>query len=491
MRPVRYALFGIVAGLAAGCGSEAPTGKRPATETAQPREVVELAKAARPEPPAEVAAAPAAGGPTRSGSSAGQVFRPDDDRPRHDDAALERVGIRRYASKRLVLYSDLPVGQVDRLPALVDAVYDEWVAYFGALPPARDGSEYQITGYLIGDLERFRSAGLVPEDVTFAHGVHRGRRFWMREQEHDYYRAHLLLHEATHCFMTALPGSAAGPVWYMEGMAERFGTHRTGADGRAAFRIMPASPEETAGFGRITMVREEVAAGKFKALGEVFAIRPAEFNGTAPYAWSWAACAFLDSHPRYRDRFRELGDPRLRRRFAEEFRIRFEDDRDALDVEWALFAHTLRYDYAAGHAAVEVRPGVELPAGTERSAAIAADRGWQSSGTRVDAGKSYVVAAEGRFTLASEPKPWVSEAGGITFDYFDGRPLGRLLAAVLADGPRDEIDDAGGLLSPIDVGRQAEFVAPGDGTLYFRINDGWDRLADNAGEVRVTVRPAD
>ena len=32
--------------------------------------------------------------------------------------------------------------------------------------------------------------------------------------------------------------------------------------------------------------------------------------------------------------------------------------------------------------------------------------------------------------------------------------------------------------------------APSDGTLYFRVNDRWDRLADNRGELTVTVRPA-
>ena len=32
--------------------------------------------------------------------------------------------------------------------------------------------------------------------------------------------------------------------------------------------------------------------------------------------------------------------------------------------------------------------------------------------------------------LADEPKPWVSEPQGITFDYFNGRPLGMVVAAI-------------------------------------------------------------
>lgn len=488
MRPVCRALLGVLAGLAAGCSSDAPAAGQPTGGTERPGAAQTRSRATGSGAKREQTPAPA----VRSSRSetAETVYRPADDRPRHDDAALEAVGIRRYASERLVLYSDLPAEKVERLPALVDAVYPDWVAYFGELPPARDRSEYQLTGYLIGDLDRFRSAGLVPADVTFEHGVHRGRRFWMRDQEHDYYRAHLLLHEATHCFMTTIPGSAAGPVWYMEGMAERFGTHRVDDGGRVTFRIMPASPEETAGFGRITMVREEVAADRFKRLDDVFAIRPAEFNGTIPYAWSWAACALLDSHPRYRDRFRGLGDPRLRSRFGEEFRRRFEADRDELDVEWALFASTLRYGYDVERAAIAFRPGEPLQKGAARTVIVAADGGWQSSGTSVKAGQRYAVTAEGRFTLANEPKPWVSEANGITFDYFDGRPLGRLLASVRAEGPGDHTDAAAGLLRPIDVGSQAEIDSPSDGTLYFRVNDGWDRLGDNEGQLKVVVKEA-
>lgn len=414
------------------------------------------------------------------------VYRPDDERPRHDDAALARAGIRRYDSKRLILYSDAPAAKVERLPALVDAVHPEWVKYFGALPPARDGSEYQITGYLIDDLDRFKSAGLVPEGLRFEHGQHRDRRFWMRDQPFDYYRAHLLLHECTHCFMTALPGGERGPVWYMEGMAERFGTHRVLADGRVEFRIMPASPDETAAFGRITLVRREVAAGRLLTLDGVAAIPVEKYTEGTSYAWWWAACCFLDSHPRYRDRFRELGDPRLRRQFRREFVAKFAADAGDMNVEWALFAQNLRYAYDIDRAVIDFRrpdakPGDRVTVGS--------DRGWQSSEIHVEAGKSYEITAEGRVTLADGPRPWSSDPAGISFDYFDGKPLGLLRAAVLDDATDSARDAARGLLSPIDVGRRATFTAPADGVLYFRINDGWDRLADNEGSLSVTVRP--
>ena len=44
---------------------------------------------------------------------------------------------------------------------------------------------------------------------------------------------------------------------------------------------------------------------------------------TAEYAWSWALCKFLDSHPRWHARFRQLAihvrDPQFNQRFREEF----------------------------------------------------------------------------------------------------------------------------------------------------------------------------
>ncbi len=128
------------------------------------------------------------------------------------------------------------------------ALYEDLIAYFGELPPARDGSEWQITGYLMRDPERFTAAGLVPSSLPpFHHGLNRRRRFWMHEQSLDYYNEHLLLHEAIHCFMTTLP-VPSGPAWYMEGMAEHFATHRTFPGGNVEFGIIPATPDETPGF---------------------------------------------------------------------------------------------------------------------------------------------------------------------------------------------------------------------------------------------------
>ncbi len=59
------------------------------------------------------------------------------------------------------------------------------------------------------------------------------------------------------------------PEWYMEGMAELFGTHRIDANGRYEFRVMPDRAENFDGLGRIPLVRSEIAHGHWKSLARI------------------------------------------------------------------------------------------------------------------------------------------------------------------------------------------------------------------------------
>jgi len=416
------------------------------------------------------------------------IHRPDDQRPKHDDRQLAEAGIRLYESKRLKLYTDIDAEVARTLPPLIDAVYLAWVEYFGELPPDRAGSAFQMTGFLIRDEALFREAGLVPEDLPlFEHGRHRRNEFWMREQKYDYFRRHLLIHEATHCFMTFMPGVDA-PVWYIEGMAEYFATHRIGPNGSVTFRVMPTSPEDFAGWGRIKGIRDEFSNSNAKSIRDIIAMQPTEFLEPVPYAWSWALCQFLDAHTRYHERFRKLGGHLQGSAFPREFAAAFNDDSRDLNAEWLLFVTNLQYGYEATRAAIDFQPGTPLTANRpSRHLDIAADRGWQSSGVLLEAGQTYEIAAIGRFTLADQPKPWTSEPQGITFRYFDRRPLGRLVGCL-----RTEEGDADGenepMLKVFEIGRGRSLEAPRTGTLYLRLNDAWNSLSDNRGHVSVEIR---
>ena len=416
------------------------------------------------------------------------IHRPDDQRPKHDDRRLAEVGIRLYESKRLKLYTDIDAEVARTLPPVIDAVYLAWGEYFGKLPPDLIDSEFQMTGYLIRDEALFREANLVPEDLPmFEHGRHRRNEFWMREQKYDYFRRHLLIHEATHCFMTFMPGVDA-PVWYIEGMAEYFATHRIEPDGSMSFRVMPTSLEDFAGWGRIKVIRDEFSANNGKSIRDIITMQPKEFLKPEPYAWSWALCQFLDAHLRYRERFRKLGGHLQGSAFPREFAAAFNEDTRDLNTEWLLFIVNLQYGYEATRAAIDFQPGTRLT--TDRHSHrldVAADRGWQSSGVLLEAGQTYEIAASGRFTLADQPKPWESEPQGITFRYFDRRPLGLLIGCL-----RAEEGDAGGdndpMLKVIEIGRGRSLEAPLTGTLYLRLNDAWNSLSDNRGHVSVEIR---
>ena len=418
------------------------------------------------------------------------VYRPDDDRIPHDTARLAAVGIQVFESKRLRLYTDLPADKAESLPQLIDEVYLVWEDYFGALPEDRAGRDFQISGYLMQDEALFRGLGLVPADFTFEHGAQRRNEFWMREQEFDYYRRHLLIHEATHCYMTFVPGVDASN-WYLEGMAEYFAAHRQVSGSPTEFRTMPTSPEEFAGFGRISLLRKDVAANKLATIPTILALVPAQFVVPDPYAWSWGLCLFLDSHPRYHDRFQQLGAFTRGKQFSRQFEALFGGDRHDLEAEWSLFASNMQYGYDLRRAAIDFQPGIlldqESPA---RTVSIAADHGWQSSGVKLEQGKTYDVVALGEFTLAQasdQGKAWLSEAQGISYRYFEGKPIGTLLGALHAEpGPSQGTGTT--LLNVIRLGKGCTFQAPITGTLYLRINDAWNSLHDNGGQVQVTLR---
>ncbi|MGE3998771.1 MAG: hypothetical protein AB7I48_01040 [Planctomycetaceae bacterium] len=419
-------------------------------------------------------------------------FRPPDERPRHDAARLAEFGILEYRSLRLVLYTDIEQDAARTLPPLVDQVFEEWQRYFGALPPARDGSHYQLTGYVMRDQSRFRDAGLLPVALpAFAHGKHDAQQFWMNDSEFDYYRRHLMLHEATHCFMQSMGGTTRDvPVWYLEGMAELFATHAVDGAGKTSFCVLPQRKEDFVGFGRIPMVVRAVADGRWLTLDDIGRLQPQHFiQNNESYAWSWALCALCDAHPRYCSAFQTLGREYVGEGFDRAHRRLFASLIADLAAEWELFARHLCYGFDIDRAAVEFAPvPQDLLEGMPHVATISANRGWQSARYPVAADRAYHLAAAGKTVLANDPRPWDSEPQGISIRYAEGRPIGRLLGLVISDPDpqtgRRRLSDA------IDIGLNTTFSVPFDGTLYLRVNDFWNELADNSGAYAVTVRAA-
>jgi hypothetical protein len=243
--------------------------------------------------------------------------------------------------------------------------------------------------------------------------------------------------------------------------------------------------------GRVKLIRDAFAKNRTKTFPEVMRIDNRKQLDSESYAWTWAAAKWLDSHPRYRERFRELRKRVLDANFNQIAEQAYAEDWDELLAEWHAFVATLDYGYNFDRTAIDFQPGRPLRTGSARLT-IAADRGWQSTGVMLEEGKPYHVEAAGRYQIATEQvqgalQPWPCEPGGITLEYYAGRPLGMLLGAVVDV----ESNDMAGFAEPIAIGLRIDLRPARAGTLYLRVNDSAARLADNRGSLAVTISEAD
>jgi len=428
-----------------------------------------------------------------------------------DNARPEAANIRKLAGKHIILYTDIEGEEIDRLPEVFDQAFPQWCRYFGI--DQNKHADWRMTGFLMKDKDRFVAAGFLPGDLPpFPHGYSRGDWLWLYEQPTDFYRRELFLHEGTHGFMNTLLGGC-GPPWYMEGMAEYCGTHRLEND-RLNLGYMPRGRDEAPGWGRVRIIQDAVAEGRVLSLDDVLDMPPTAHRVNEPYAWCWAAVTLLDRHSRYRDRFRGMIGHVRDRDFNARFRRLFADDWRELGEEWRLMVSDMEYGYDVARCAVDFtpaedalsRPGTERPDG--REFVVAADRGWQNSGLRLEAGKTYRLTASGRYQIAATTTPsirewpiekspfplgevpaevniWWCEPGGVSIRYYKGRPLGMLLAAVRPDQPAEGNYP---LLNPAAIGLDATITPAETGTLFLKVNDSPGELHDNAGRLKVLVR---
>ncbi len=406
------------------------------------------------------------------------AFAPQANSARADDPTL-----RTLTSKHLTLVTDLPPdAEVDALPGYFDQAFPQWCAYFGVDPTLH--ADWHVRGFLMRSRERFEAAGLISMDVPeFATGYALEGNFWLFDQTSAYFRRNLMLHEGTHVFaMTVLGGT--GPAWYGEGTAELLGTHRLDGD-KLLLNVIPANRDAVPKWGRIEAVQGDFATRKALTIEKLFNLSGTLHGTVEQYGWCWAAAAFFEHHPRYRDRFHALAGQVNQADFQDRVVAAFAGDRQTLDEDWQLFIANLDYGFDFVRMNVERKSGSPLGAGPA-IVPVAADRGWQSSGVAVEAGKRYTIRARGRYQVAGGEQPWLSEPGGITIEYHAGQPLGMLLAAVRND---DNAASArfSGLIQPIAVGLDATLEPKQSGTLYFRINDSAGRLADNSGAAEVEV----
>ena len=408
-----------------------------------------------------------------------KVYRRTDDRVVVNPQRLTSSKIRKFESKRMVLYSDIEDQNLAAsIPKLADALFERLTEYYGALPPSRQGGEFQTTGYLMANKSAFQSLGLLTDRVPqFENARHLKYEFWANAQDFEYYTRHLVLHEFTHCFMTCVTGSTnAPPPWYMEGMAEYFATHRITKDG-PVFGVMPENKKDYQGFGRTTFINRAVASGTGHRLAKVMQVKPTD---PAIYPWSWAACWFFTEHPKYGPSFRRIGNHNSYASFMQKFAPLVGNDSAKLEIRWHEFINQLVDGYDLTRGAVTMSNCKPLVIGGSTKFVLQANQGWQSTGVQLEANAIYTVQLAGRFQVNDKPKPWMSEPNGVSIQYVQGKRLGCVLGAIVQLTDRDSLSKA------MEIGSNKELQNK-TGDLYLRINDAMNSLANNAGTATATI----
>jgi len=394
-----------------------------------------------------------------------------------------RAGVRRIEGQRLTLWTDVaPQPAVEELSEVFAQAFAQWCQYFGVDPQVY--SSWKCTGVLIGQADRIREAGLLPSELPpFDFGFSRGRELWIINPPSDYYRRHLLLHEGVHSFMNTILGNC-GPTWYMEGIAEMLATHRW-EKGELQTNYFPQAEGQLPLWGRIRMVRDDLAAGRFVSLEEILHLKPMDNQRLQLYGWCWAAAAFLDRHPDYQNSFRRLPQWVTNRAFNRLVQESLGEDWGKIEEQWAWFIYSLEFGYDVSRETLDLTPGKQLVVG-QTQVSVFADRGWQNTNLRLRAGTTYRIQAQGRYQLGQHPVIWWCEPGGVSIRYYRGKPLGVLLACIRPDqDPRNSLANA--FKNPLMIGLGSTIRPEREGTLYFRVNDSAGELHDNIGQLIVRI----
>jgi len=400
-------------------------------------------------------------------------------------------GLKQLTQGPLTLITDLPIDdELKQWPAVLEQAIVHWNQVWPA--PEGRGEDLHLTAFLIGDRTRFQTPGMLQGVPDFEDGYQQSNRIFLVEQPSVYYRRHLFLHEATHWIMYRRLGGAGAP-WFMEGMADMYGTHLW-SDGKLTLGVIPREPKQVPHWGRFKRLNEMIENGRAPSLDQILNYGNEAQDRMDRYVWSWAACVFFNNHPEYRDEMTLAAQAPLdySLSLSERLRASLDDRWERVVADWNGFLSDFDFGFDPARSMPQVDSiptraldDTNLPLELE----IDASRGWQSSGVQVASGQEFLVEAEGSFVVAqfSDDKAWRAEAQGITLRYFRHQPLGRLVAAI---APIDN-DPSTRVWETQSIGRGATVRATRDGVLMFKINEPAGDLLDNQGMLRVQVRPVD
>ncbi|MFO0011567.1 MAG: hypothetical protein ACK553_02405 [Planctomycetota bacterium] len=395
-------------------------------------------------------------------------------------------GFKRFQQGRLTLITDLPIDdELRSWPEVLDQAIAIWTDRW-RVDPAQSQA-WRLTAYLIGDRKRFMESGLAPQVPPFEDGYQLRDTVFLIEQPSIYYRRHLFLHEATHWAMYRGFGGAGSP-WFMEGMADLYGTHRW-SDRKLALGILPSSPGEVPQWGRFKRLHAMLARDDIPSLRQILNYTNESGDRMDRYVWSWAACVFFMNHPHYKDAFAAASEPPLdySMSLSQKLSASLEPRWPWVVAEWNGFLSDFDFGYVPARSMPRLDENAfQLMNTNSHECDIDAARGWQGTGIRVRRGETLRLTAEGKYQVGvgANGKPWVSEPPGITIRYVSHQPLGRLLATIVP-GPEAE---ATRRWEPMAIGRGGGLTSETDGFLLLKVNDAAGELGDNQGVLRVRIQ---
>lgn len=415
------------------------------------------------------------------------------------------AGPRDYRSANFLVHSDLPADEANDLLKRLESMLTLISKYWGR------PNKQTIEMFVVRDLDVWPPNSLEPvgremieqkAGITMTSGsVNRqtGKLLAAKSRVYAIADRGVPQHEAVHAYCHQTFGHA-GPTWYAEGMAEMGHCWR---EGESRVHCLP-------------IVVQYLRGSEPKPLRAIVDSRDQTGDSWQNYTWRWALCHLLANNPNYYDRFRPLGLAILTDQPDATFERVYGSMAKEIAFEYLFFLQHFDLNYEVTLTAWDWKtkfrhamPKVPVVCTVE------ANRGWQASRLLVKKGDEFELSAEGSWTLSADS----AELSPFGVELPNQKPMSEKTATakkstttkrnskteVLEELPsviREESPFKPGQLvgvlfndyelsEPFAIPSDEPFVAPGDGQLFLRCEDAWNRLSDNKGKASLKFKLTD
>lgn len=415
--------------------------------------------------------------------------------------AIQPKGPRDYRSANFLVHTDLPADEANDLLKRLETMLTLVSKYWGR------PNKQTIEMFVVRDLEVWPPNSLEPGGLnsiqqqagitmsTTAVNRQTGQFLSAKSRVYAIADRGVPQHEAVHAYCHQTFGHA-GPTWYAEGMAEMGHCWR---EGESRVHCLPH-------------VVKYLRGSEPKSLRAIVDSRDQTGDSWQNYSWRWALCHLLANNPNYFDRFRPLGLGILTNQPDATFEKVYGSMSKEIAFEYLFFLQHFDLNYEVTLTAWDWKTKFRhANSTTPIVCTIEANRGWQASRLLVNAGDEFELSVEGQWTLSLDG-PELSPFGvelpdqkspserPATAKKTTPKKISKIeppeeLPTVIPDESPFLPGQLVGVLfndyelsEPFAIPADGSFVAPGQGQLFLRCADAWNRLADNKGKVSLKFK---